>query len=257
MNVFIVIHYAGSGNNAIGFILVIFFIGLLLVYRGIRKMQLDRLIENMDTAKIGSVAMGLAELYGTIYPYEETLIAPLSGNKCVYCRVSVSEWKRGRKRIYLKEHRAREKGVLFYLEDDTGKILVDARGADLTNLTRDVSIKLDDDEEITDRIKEYCHIHSIPWQNRDMEFEETFIEPGEDLYVMGTVQPISQKIFNEEHKIKENIMVGYTKGQHIYYISDKSEKELLQNSISTIRFMILSGSFLLLLGLFMFISQLK
>ena len=105
---------------------------------------------------------------------------------CIAAYRSPNGAARRGKRTHLVEHRAREKGVLFYLEDDTGKVLVDARGADLTNLTRDVSVKLDDDDEMTDRIKDYCDKHNINWQNRRMEFEETFIEPGEDLYVMGT-----------------------------------------------------------------------
>ena len=250
MQVFLAIQQAGSGNG-IGFALVLFFGGLLLFYSGLKKLQRDRLIANIPTSKIRSMAMGIVELYGTIQTYEETLTAPFSGKECVYCRVSVSEWRRRGKRTHLVEHRAREKGVLFYLEDNTGKVLIDARGADLTNLTQDVSVKLDDDDEMTDRIRDYCDKHNINWQNCRMEFEETFIEPGEDLYVMGTAQHNPQQ---DGHK---NIMVGYAQGQRMYYISDKSEKELLHNSGSRTRFMIFSGIFLAALGLFMIISQFK
>lgn len=256
MQVFLAIQQAGSGNG-IGFALILFFGGLLLFYSGLKKLQRDRLIANIPTSKIRSMAMGIVELYGTIQTYEETLTAPFSGKECVYCRVSVSEWRRRGKRTHLVEHRAREKGVLFYLEDDTGKVLIDARGADLTNLTRDVSVKLDDDDEMTDRIKDYCDKHNINWQNRRMEFEETFIEPGEDLYVMGTAQPSPQQDSNERQEGHKNIMVGYAQGQRMYYISDKSEKELLHNSGSRTRFMIFSGIFLAALGLFMIISQFK
>jgi len=256
VKVLLVIQKAGSGDG-IGFALILIFGGLLLFYSGLKKMQRDRLIANIPTSKIRSMAMGIVELYGKIRTYEETLTAPLSGKECVYCRVSVSEWRRRGKRTHLVEHRAREKGVLFYVEDETGKVLVDARGADLTNLTRDVSIKLDEGHEMTDRIKHYCDKHNINWQNRRMEFEETFVEPGEELYIMGTAQLSPHQDSNEQPEGHKNIMVGYSQGQRMYYISDKSEKELLHNSGSRTRFMILSGIFLAGLGLFMIISQFK
>ena len=90
MQVFLAIQQAGSGNG-IGFALILFFGGLLLFYSGLKKLQRDRLIANIPTSKIRSMAMGIVELYGTIQTYEETLTAPFSGKECVYCRVSVSE----------------------------------------------------------------------------------------------------------------------------------------------------------------------
>ena len=90
-----------------------------------------------------------------------------------------------------------------------------------------------------------------------MEFEETFVEPGEELYIMGTAQLSPYQDSNEQPEGHKNIMVGYAQGQRMYYISDKSEKELLHNSGSRTRFMILSGIFLAGLGLLMIISQFK
>ena len=93
MKVFLAIQHAGSGDG-IGFALMLFFGGLALFYSGLKKLQRDRLIANMPTSKIRSMAMGIVELYGAIQTYEETLTAPFSGKECVYCRVSVSEWRR-------------------------------------------------------------------------------------------------------------------------------------------------------------------
>ena len=93
MKVFLAIQHAGSGGG-IGFAMMLFFGGLALFYSGLKKLQRDHLIANMPTSKIRSMAMGIVELYGTIQTYEETLTAPFSGKECVYCRVSVSEWRR-------------------------------------------------------------------------------------------------------------------------------------------------------------------
>ena len=120
----------------------------------------------MPTSKIRSVAMGLVEIYGKVSKYKDTLTAPLSGKECVYCRLSITEWKRGRKRSYPVELRSKEKGVLFNLDDGTGEILIDARGANLENLTRDIDIDTGlDDNPITDTILENCKIENSHLEN--------------------------------------------------------------------------------------------
>ena len=252
--------YARSGDG-IGFAIMLFLGGLMMFYLGLKKIQRDRLIANMPTSKIRSMAMGLVELYGKIRAHKETITAPFSGKECVYCRVSVGEWRGSGKRRHLRMHRQREKGVLFNLEDDTGKVLIDARGADLTNLKRDVSIKLNQGGEMTDRLKDYCEKHNIEWKStighRSMEFEETFIEPGEDLYIMGTAQHSPHSDKSDEHIGHKKIMIGYAQGQRMFYISDKSEKELLNKSASKSAFMVFGGIGLSALGLFMILSQFK
>ena len=252
--------FARTGDG-FGFAIFLFLGGLMMFYLGLKKIQRDRLIANIPTSKIRSMAMGLVELYGIIKAHNETIIAPFSGKECVYCRVSVGEWRGSGKRRHLRIHRQREKGVLFNLEDDTGKVIIDARGADLTNLKRDVSIKLHDSGEMTDRLKAYCEKHKIEWKstigNRAMEFEETFIEPGEDLYVMGTAQPSPHSDESKKHIGHEKIMIGYAQGQRMFYISDKSEKELLHKSTSKSGFMIFGGIGLSALGLLMILSQFK
>ena len=252
--------YADSGDG-IGFAIFLFIGGLAMFYQGLQKMRRDRLIANMPTSKVRSMAMGLVELYGHIKAHEETMIAPFSGKECVYCRLSVGEWRGTGKRRHLKIHRQREKGVLFNLEDDTGKVLIDARGADLTNLKRDISIELHESGAMTDRLQTYCEKHNIEWKsaigNRAMEFQETFIEPGEDLYVMGTAQPSPNSGRSKKHIGHEKIMIGSAKGQRMFYISDKSEKEILHRSAYKSGFMVFGGIGLSALGLFMILVQFK
>ena len=90
-----------------------------------------------------------------------------------------------------------------------------------------------------------------------MEFQETFIEPGEDLYVMGTAQPGPSSGGSKKYIEHEQIMIGYAKGQRMFYISDKSEKELLHRSAFRSGFMVFGGIGLSALGLFMILVQFK
>ena len=95
------LQYASAGNNP-GVPIVFLIGGLSLFFGGLTKINRDRLIANMPTSKIRSVAMGLVEIYGKVSKYKDTLTAPLSGKECVYCRLSITEWKRGRKLFALK-----------------------------------------------------------------------------------------------------------------------------------------------------------
>ena len=247
------LHYAATGSNpAIPFL---FFIGgLTLFFGGLIKVNRDRLIANMPTSKIRSVALGLVEIYGKVAKHKETLTAPLSGKECVYCRLSITEWKRGRKRSYPVELRAKEKGVLFKLDDGTGKILVDARGANLENLTRSLDIDTGlDDNPITDTILEYCKKHDIDLYHKNgsiknFEFKETYIPTGQDLYIMGIASRNKYKE-NESKPGENDNMIGYQLRQRIFYISDKSEKEILKNSVQNSRVMLIGGIVLSVIGL--------
>ena len=155
------LQYASAANNP-GIPIVFFIGGLSLFFGGLNKIKRDRLIENMPTSKIRSIAMGLVEVNGKVSKYNDTLIAPLSGEECVYCRFSITEWKRGRKRSYPIELRSKEKGVLFNLEDGTGKVMVDARGANLENLKRYIDFDSNSNEDqITRTILDYCKKHNI------------------------------------------------------------------------------------------------
>tara|TARA_B110000438_G_scaffold286645_1_gene318083 strand:- start:155 stop:946 length:792 start_codon:yes stop_codon:yes gene_type:complete len=246
------VHYAASGNSsAMPFI---FFVGgLALFFSGLIKINRDRLIANMPTSKIRSVALGLVEIYGEVVKHKEALTAPLSGKECVYCRLSITEWTRGRKRSYPHELRAKEKGVLFKIDDGTGQILIDARGANLENLTRRLDINLMDEASISKNILEYCKINEIELFRKNgsrkrIELKETHIPLGQDLYVMGVASRNKYKENNSGSGQEEN-MVGYQHRQRIFYISDKSEKEILINSVQTTRVMIFGGIVLSVIGL--------
>jgi len=246
------VNYAATGDaSAIPFI---FFVGgLTLFFSGLIKVKRDRLIANTPTSKIRSVALGLVEVYGKVSKYKDTLTAPLSGKECVYCRFSITQWKRGRKRSYPVELRAREKGVLFRLDDGTAEILIDARGANLENLTRDLNIDEFDESSISKTILEYCKKHEIELFNKNgtrkrVEIKETYIPLRQNLYIMGIAGRNKYRKDTSKAGEDEN-MIGYQQRQRIFYISDKSEKEILKNSVQNSRVMIFGGIVLSVIGL--------
>jgi len=123
-------------------------------------------IENTPTSKARSVAMGFAELKGVAQP-TIMLTSPYSKFPCVYYKYKVeTETYDQHNKKHRKTIREGESGTPFYLNDETGRILVSPRSAqiDLSNIQESGSSP----EIVT----------------------EWYIMAGEVLYVAGTVGKI-------------------------------------------------------------------
>jgi len=120
-------------------------LGLLCLWGSLRLRRKRRLIDDLPTAKAQGVFIGLVELKGTAEA-EAPLTAYLSGRRCVHYRYRVDEhWSRTVTETYTdKDGRTRtrtrqesgwttvaDSGEItdFYLQDDTGAVLVRPEGA--------------------------------------------------------------------------------------------------------------------------------
>lgn len=114
------------------------------LWRAWYSLQLARLIEDTPTAKARSAPQGYVELEGRCRPHDDApLIAPLSGLPCVWFRYRVEEreeWQDSGRRMRSR-WKVIERGCsteTFWLEDDTGRVLIDPEGAAITPRHRDV-----------------------------------------------------------------------------------------------------------------------
>ena len=73
-----------------GFILTIVGIGLFV--GALISFRKKRLIENVPTSKIRSIAMGLVEIYGEVIPEKDNILkSPFSQNDCIYYKYRIDE----------------------------------------------------------------------------------------------------------------------------------------------------------------------
>ncbi len=168
-------------------------IGLLLLFgyamisNGIHALQISRTTENTITSKIRSLAVGLVEVQGKVIPVDPALLlrSPQTQTPCVYfknyVRGGIFPWYvmiEG-DRVINSYSNYEMKGIPFYIEDDTGKILIDPFLADI-NLNS----------------KEY-----------DTEKEHIVLRPGSTVYVSGVAIPNpdapSDAVGNERLMIKK------------------------------------------------------
>jgi hypothetical protein len=166
--------------------------GPVLFLRSFRELRLRRLIQNTPTARIRSMAMGLAEIHGTAAA-RSTVFAPFSGRSCAFWAVDIAV--RRRRSGWAVVHR-NASGQPFYVEDGTGAALVYPQGADS-------KVRVTSEEQcmgltVPDCYASYMSSHKLHfrhlWRLGVMRFRERVLEEGEPVYVLGTAEPRPQAI---------------------------------------------------------------
>src|SRR5262245_60877393 len=105
--------------------------GLVAFYHGFTQLKKKRLMENIPTSKIRSMALGLVEVEGDAEPVA-LLTAPFSKAACVYYQYKVEELRQSRNsRTWVMIHHGNSQDAPFYLHDDTGQVLVNPRGSEV------------------------------------------------------------------------------------------------------------------------------
>ena len=164
-------------------------VGIYLFYRGFRLLQRRQLLQNTPISKIRSASMGIVQLSGlAVGPY--TLTSPVTARACYYYRTIVWEWRQcGRSKQEVKIA-AESMHVPFFLDDNTGKMMIDPRGADL-DLHCDFRQEFSDSffttkEAVPGPVRLFLSRHGVSTTNK-IRVEEYCIKPKNALFVLGTL----------------------------------------------------------------------
>lgn len=199
--------FRSSDSRPIAWCVIGFFVGIYLFFQGFRLLQRRRLILDTPVSKVRSASLGMVELSGLAAgPY--TIDAPITERDCFYYRTVAWEWKqRGRSKQWVKVA-AESMHVPFFLDDNTGKVMVDPRGAEL-DLHRDFQQEFCDSffstkQEAPPNVFAFLARHGVSTTNK-IKVEEFCIKPKNSLFVLGTLdentslQLTAQPIQDEEH----------------------------------------------------------
>ena len=163
--------------------------GLYLFYRGFRLLQRKRLILNTPRSTIRSASMGLVEITGLATgPY--LISSPLKQMSCYYYRSVAWEYQqRGKNSEWVKV--AEESlHVPFYMDDGSGKLLVDPSGAEMDlhcdmheEYNRSVLLS---GPEMPGSVYSFLSRHGVD-SSRRIKVEECCISPNNPLFILGTM----------------------------------------------------------------------
>lgn len=121
--------HGNSGSDAPVLLGIGFLIGIAFMYLGAKKWRVGRLIKNTPTERVRSVAVGRTEVNGTCRDAGVTYEQPYTDGECVYRHWEVEEYRESSDPDdNSSEWVTVDSGTdvaPFFLEDDTGQILVD------------------------------------------------------------------------------------------------------------------------------------
>ncbi len=226
--------------ETLAFVVVGFLGGVMGIMWGFDEYRRTSLIRNTPTSKVRSMAMGLVEVKGTTKVADESLESPFSGEDCVFYKYEVEEYRRQGKHSRWVTIDSGRNGASFYIDDGTGQVLVDPRGAEL-EVPADNTIEVEGGEvppyEVTDFIENAEEVDSEDNSvdlgiaevdtGNDRRYTEYYVTPGEDVYVFG--KAMERPSFEGSSRNEENIVINQDDHTPMFMISDSSEKELVSS----------------------------
>jgi hypothetical protein len=116
----------GNIDAALGFGIVG---GLVWFVKGFRVYREYRVLADTPEMPIRSIAMGLVEVHGKAKA-AQTIPSPVTRTPCCFYKVDIERWVRDKDGGRWSHAVTDAQGVQFHLEDATGKVLVNAQGAE-------------------------------------------------------------------------------------------------------------------------------
>ncbi len=227
-----------------------------MFYRGFNRMHKYRLIKDIPRSKVRAIAMGLVEIHGSVKDddVESCLKTPFSQTDCVYYRYEIKEYRRhtsrdskGRTRTTYRWDTiaSGERRMPFFAEDETGCVRVEPTGAEFSvavkkaflqkaglfgGITSLISLLKNWDEGPAEAL-DVSNMNLVPvdpgaifsFGSRvgDRKYFEYYLEPGENLFVMGTAAG--------DREAPNNVVIRKGENHPTFIISNKSEKDLLRS----------------------------
>ncbi|MBU0634362.1 MAG: E3 ubiquitin ligase family protein [Candidatus Omnitrophica bacterium] len=190
-------------DRDIVFALFGFGFGIWSFFNGFKRLRRKRRIENVPTSTVRGLALGMVELTGKAKK-TNNLVSPLTNTPCVYYRYLVQRYeRRGKSSQWVTVARGDSVFSPFWLDDETGKIMVFPKGAEVI-LPKDYEFTTGWGKTLPNCIVEFMQQkgirHKSLFGNHTMRFREWYICPEETVFVLGSARKMSN--FMDEHKNK-------------------------------------------------------
>ena len=171
--------------------------GIYLFFQGFVSLNRKRLIQNIPTSKINALALGLVEVIGRALPFTPKPLKSLYAKvDCVFYRYKVECFVRTQRNAYWQVISEGSSGLPFYVDDKTGKVLVDPNEAKINLETRYISSSPDKKQSI---------VNPLMVSTRNMKYSESYIMPNENVYVLGTAKKTRDYVTEHQEKIEKRI----------------------------------------------------
>ncbi len=231
------------------------FFGVVSFFKGFKVRKRKLLIENIPTSTVRGMAVGLVEVKGKAVCIEQPLASHFAKAPCVFFRYQVEELRSSGKSSSWVTIASYSTTNYFYLEDETGRVAIDPLDAELhLNVDREFSSAFGGKakpEFLAGLAELGIDPKGFLGVKKSLRCSETYIAPGDLIYVMGNACPAVSGDFSE--KGHENLCI---RKEHapVFCLSDHSEKELLKKLTAQMILMLYGGPVLTVVCLFLLIA---
>ena len=105
--------------------------GIYCFFKGFKIYREYRVLADTPEMPIRSIPMGLVEIHGKAKPATDKLInSPVSQTPCLFYKVEIEKYVKDKDGGHWSNYKTNLNGVPFYLDDGTGKVLVNPFGAE-------------------------------------------------------------------------------------------------------------------------------
>ncbi|HXX45700.1 MAG TPA: GIDE domain-containing protein [Candidatus Acidoferrales bacterium] len=167
--------------------------GVVLFIRGFMMLREKRIIMNTPSSKIRSAAMGLVEVSGMARG-PQTIPAGITGEPCYYYRAIAWQLRQNGRNQSWKKVADESLYVPFFVDDSTGRLLVDPQGAELDvhcNFKDEIGSSFFRTNELMPADVNGFLVRNGLILSERTRLEEYCIKPDYPLFVLGTLSQTS------------------------------------------------------------------
>jgi hypothetical protein len=161
-----------------------------MFYLGFVKLARRRVILNTPASKVRSASLGLVELNG-LAAGPNVMRAPITGVPCYYYRTQAWQKKSSSKNNNWSKVADETMQLPFYLDDNTGRVLIDASGAEM-DIHHDFDAEYGSSFDSTSfdlpgSVLSFLSRHDVDTDQK-LRVKEYCIKPKNSLFVLGTLR---------------------------------------------------------------------
>ena len=265
---------------------VLFFGGIAMVYRSFDSWRTARRIANTPTETAQSVAAGRVELTGTVHDHNATVEPPFTDRECVYVaseleiKKTMTNSDGDTETNWVTKHHD-ETVYPFYLQDDTGDVLINAdENPDVTVVTDAHSTEhyYDAGHPLPEELTEYIHrsekrqsdvddeqlgmnSYSSPVADsitrkentqRDRRYTQSVLPVDSQAYVFGRAEPRQDE--GKEAGKQDDLEIQTDDVTGIFTISDSTDETVSTQYNRHTPLVMLLGLIMSTVGLYLFLT---
>jgi hypothetical protein len=209
-----------------GIVLLMFLIGLVVIYKGFDEYRVSRLIRDTATERVRSVAVGRTELAGRARPADSVFHQPFTDGECFYAMYRVEEYRESDDSSDWHTVAFDMWVAPFLLEDDTGRIRVEPTATAKFEISdaNTTEITVPAGRSPPAGVGEF--LESVDGVGPDVDerrrYTQEVIPNGSSVYILGGAEQRDV----EEGRNEDRLVVRRDDGSDRFVVSDMAEDEL-------------------------------